>query len=74
MHYNALVILIEVEQFDMRRILVDVGSSENLTFLEAFRKLRKMNEDLKRVDFPLIGFAWSTTYRLGTVNHLLVLG
>lgn len=44
----------------------DEGISIDSMFLDAFERLGKTNY-MKRVDFPLVGFAGRTIYPLGTV-------
>lgn len=58
----------------MKRILIDGGSSTDILFLDAFEKMGRSKRDLKRVDFPLIGFPGRTTYPLGAITRPVILG
>lgn len=73
-HNDVLVITTEVGGCDMKRILIGGGSSTDILFLDAFEKMGKSNRDMKRVNFPLIGFASRTTYPVGAITLLVILG
>lgn len=61
---DALVTSAEVRKFYVKRILIDSRSSTNILLLEVFLGTGKSRDDLKKVDFPLIGFVGRTTYPL----------
>lgn len=61
-HDNALVVTTEFKGFDLKRILVDGGNSIYIGFLEACEKLEKTKNDLRKVNFLLVGFTECTTY------------
>lgn len=54
--------------------MIDSGSSSDILFLDALITFSKTKDDFKKVDFPLIGFAESTTYLLGDMSRPVVLG
>lgn len=67
-HENALVITAEGDRYDVKIILVELRSSTDVLFLEAYLGMGKSRTDLKKNNFPLIGFAGKTTYPLGAIK------
>ncbi|XP_010265496.1 PREDICTED: uncharacterized protein LOC104603216 [Nelumbo nucifera] len=55
-HNNALVITAEIANFKVRRILVDIGSSDDILFEDAFEQLSNSKDCLTLVNTPLMGF------------------
>lgn len=41
-HEDALVITAEIDGYDVKRVLIDSGSSTDVLFLEALRKMGKL--------------------------------
>lgn len=72
-HDNAFSITAEINGFDVRRILVEFGSSTNVLIHDALVAMGKTIKDLKKVDFPLIGFVRRTTYLLRAIHIPVVL-
>ena len=56
-HNDALVIMLNLNNFEIERILVDQGSSTDILYFKAFKKMGLTESDLKEVRFPLIGFS-----------------
>ncbi|KAK3039116.1 hypothetical protein RJ639_028862 [Escallonia herrerae] len=56
-HDDPLVVTLRVENFDMKRILVDNGSSAEVLFSEAFQKMNIPPDRLRKIDTPLYGFS-----------------
>lgn len=67
-HEHALIVTREINEFDVKMIVVYLGSSTNMLFFNALLSMEKTKRDLNNVDFSLIGFARRTTYRLDTIN------
>ncbi|KAK3037168.1 hypothetical protein RJ639_031055 [Escallonia herrerae] len=55
-HDDPLVVTLRVGNFDMKRILVDNGSSTEVLFYEAFQKMNIPPDCLLKIDTPLYGF------------------
>ena len=55
-HDDALVINLQVEDYNMHRVLVDNGSSANILYYPAFQQIRIDKEQLILTNAPLIGF------------------
>lgn len=73
-HEDALVITEEVNAYDVKRIHIDLGSSTDVLFLEAYMGMEKSMTNLKKIGFPLIGIAGRTTYHLGAIRLSVVVG
>ncbi|KAK2998503.1 hypothetical protein RJ639_023274 [Escallonia herrerae] len=55
-HDDPLVITIKAGNFDVKRVLVDNGSSAEILFYDAFRKMNILTDCLRKMDSPLYGF------------------
>lgn len=64
---GALVITIGIDRFNMKRVLVDSGSSADVLFLGVYKKMERKEKELKNVNFSLMGLALHTTYPVGVV-------
>ena len=70
-HNDPLVIMLNIEGFNTKRILVDNGSSADIIYLPAFQQLRL---DLKRLcpfDSPLVSFSGDRVYPKGIVTLMV---
>ncbi|KAK3012733.1 hypothetical protein RJ639_009566, partial [Escallonia herrerae] len=56
-HDNPLVITIKAGNFDVKRVLVDNGSSTEVLFYDAFKKMNIPTDRLRKMDAPLYGFS-----------------
>ncbi|KAK3041866.1 hypothetical protein RJ639_001234 [Escallonia herrerae] len=56
-HDDPLVVTLRVGNFDVKRILVDNGSSAEVIFYEAFQKMSIPSDRLRKMDTPLYGFS-----------------
>ncbi|GAV57716.1 LOW QUALITY PROTEIN: hypothetical protein CFOL_v3_01252, partial [Cephalotus follicularis] len=73
-HDDPVVITLLVELFNMKRILIDSGSSADILYKHAFDQLRIPADQLKPVKTPLVGFAGETIHPLGSINLSVVAG
>ncbi|XP_031096908.1 uncharacterized protein LOC116001158 [Ipomoea triloba] len=64
---EALVVTIDICCAEVRRVMVDTGSSVNVLYLEAFRNLKVDSSTLKPVRTPLSGFTGDLIHPEGTV-------
>lgn len=71
---DALVITAETEGYDVKRVLIYSGTSIDVHFLNALKNIGKSEKDLKKVNFPLMGFASMTTYLVGAITIPVYLG
>ncbi|KAK3013084.1 hypothetical protein RJ639_008975 [Escallonia herrerae] len=56
-HDDPLVIIIKARNFEVKRVLVDNGSSAEILFYDAFRKMNILTDRLQKMDSPLYGFS-----------------
>ena len=67
-HYDALVLTLCINGFDVHRVLIDLGSAANLLQLSAFKKMKL---SLGMVNSADSGFNGATTVTLGDVTLLV---
>ena len=67
-HYDALVLTVCMNSFDVHRVLVDPGSAADLLHLPAFRQMKIPIDHLCSADRVLSGFNGVTTLSLGDIT------
>ena len=60
-HYDALVLTIGINSFDVHRVLVDPGSAADLLHLPTFKQMRVPLDHLSSISRVLSGFNGATT-------------
>lgn len=55
-HEDDLMITAELDEYDVKKVLIDSSSSTYVIFLDALKEMDKSEKDLKKVNFPLMGF------------------
>lgn len=60
-HEDALVIIAKIDWYNVKQVLIDSGSSTDVLFLDALKKMENLEKYLKNVNFLLIEFASNTT-------------
>ena len=70
-HYDALVLTLYINGFDVYRVLVDLGSAMDLLQLPAFRQMKLSSNMLNSTGRILSGFKGATTVTLGDVALLV---
>ena len=73
-HDDALVIRINVGGCELSRVMIDTGSSADVLFYEAFKRMGFTKALLKHERTPLIGFAGETTYSFGSIELTVTAG
>jgi hypothetical protein len=68
LHSNALVITLRIGEFDVKRILIDLGSSAKIMYEPLFRGLDLGVKDLNRGKEPLYGFSGEMVVPSGKVT------
>ena len=66
-HYDALVLTICINGFDVHRVLVNLGSATDLLHLPAFKQMRVPIDHLNSADRVLSGFNGATTLTVGDI-------
>ena len=55
-HDDALVVIVRINEFIVKRVLIDQRSGVEVMYLNLFKGLGLKNEDLSKYDTPLMGF------------------
>ena len=66
-HYNALILIVGINSFDVHRVLVDPGSASDLLHLPAFKQMRVPLNHLSFAGRVLSGFNGATTLTVGDI-------
>ncbi|XP_050260119.1 uncharacterized protein LOC126705272 [Quercus robur] len=61
-HNDPLVIMLNIEGFNTKRILVDNESSADIIYFPAFQQLRLDPKRLRPFDYPLVSFSGDRVY------------
>ena len=73
-HNDPLVIMLTIEGFNTKRILVDNGSSTDIIYLPAFQQLKLDPRRLRSFDSPLVSFSRDTVYPRGIMTLTVTVG
>lgn len=68
LHDDALVVTLRIGGFDVRRVLVDLGSAVEVMYPDLYKWLNLRSEDLRAYDFPLISFEGKTVTPKGQIR------
>ncbi|RWW04418.1 hypothetical protein BHE74_00000737 [Ensete ventricosum] len=67
-HNNTLVVSVRIANAMVKRVMVDIGSSADVLYFDAFQKLSLIKKDLNPMASTLIGFIEDSIYPLGTTT------
>ncbi|XP_028065211.1 uncharacterized protein LOC114268276 [Camellia sinensis] len=67
-HNDALVIILKIENYQVRRILVNQGSSCDIMYVRYYKELDLHSDDLKQSSTPIVGFSRTPMWPLGATN------
>nr|XP_023874804.1 uncharacterized protein LOC111987331 [Quercus suber] len=73
-HDDPLVIMIMIECFNTRRVLVDNGSSADIIYLSAFQQLKVDPNKLRPFESPIVSFSGDKVYPRGIVMLTVTAG
>ncbi|KAM1942732.1 hypothetical protein ACFX15_011168 [Malus domestica] len=73
-HNDPLIVEAHIENFDVKRILIDTGASVNIMFAEAFKALNVAEHLLDRSISPLISFSGDIVQPLGSIQLPFTIG
>ena len=73
-HDDALVVSIQIEDYNMHRVLVDNGSSADILYYPAFQQMGIDRERLIPTNAPLGGFGGIRVLPLGAITLSVVVG
>ena len=71
---NALVVSIQVRDYNTHRVLVDNGSSADILYYPAFQQMKIDKERLIPVNALLVGFGGTRVHPLGAVTLSVTVG
>ena len=74
LHNDPLVIILNIEGFNTKRILVNNGSFVDIIYLPAFQQLRLVLRRLPPFDSPLVSFSGDRVYSKGIVTLTVTVG
>ena len=73
--YNdPLVIMLNIEGFNTKRVLVDNGNSADIIYLLAFQQLKLDSKRLRPFESPLVSFSGDRVYPRGIVMLTVTVG
>ena len=67
-HDDALVVTLKIGGYEVKRVLVDQGSSVEIIYPGLFKGLKLKPEDLACYDYPLIGFDGKIVFLKGQIK------
>ena len=73
-HNDPLVIMLNIEGFNTKRILVDNGSSADIIYLPVFQQLKLDPKILRPFESPLVSFSGDRVYPGGIVMLTVTVG
>ncbi|XP_028084618.1 uncharacterized protein LOC114285735 [Camellia sinensis] len=66
-HNDALVVTLRVKDFDIKRILIDQGSSVEIMYYDVFKQMKLEDKDLAPATSPLVGFNSQPEWPIGKI-------
>ena len=73
-HDDALVVSIQIEDYNMHRVLIDNGSSADILYYPVFQQMGISREQLVPTNAPLVGFGGIRVLPLGVVTLSVMVG
>ena len=67
-HDDALVVMLRIGGYDMRRVLVDQGNAIEIMYPDLYKGLNLRSEDLTAYESPLISFEGKTVIPKGQIR------
>ncbi|CAL8112758.1 unnamed protein product [Prunus armeniaca] len=67
-HNDPMIIQAEIADYDVGRVLIDIGSSVNVIFADAFKGLGIANSMVNRQITPLLSFSGDLVQPVGSVS------
>ena len=73
-HDDALVVSLQIGDYNMHRVLVDNGSSADILYYPAFQQMRIDKDRLSPTNAPLVGFGGMNVFPLGAITLAVTAG
>lgn len=67
-HNDALIVTIQVRNFSVAHVLIDMRSEENLIFSSTLSHMGIMRTDISPSDIIMVGFNGKETYGVGQIS------
>ena len=67
-HDDALLVSLQIGDYNMHRVLVDNGSSANILYYSVFQQMRIDKEWLTSTNASLMGFGGTRVFPLGAIT------
>ena len=74
LHDDPLVIMLTIEGFNTRRVLVDNGSSVDVMYITAIQQMKLDPKRLKPFGSPLVNFSRDHVYPKGIISLQIIVG
>ena len=71
---DALVVSLQIGDYNMHQVLVDNGSSADILYYLAFQQMRIDKERLTSTNAPLVGFGGTKVFPLGAITLFVTAG
>ena len=71
---DALVVSLQIGDYNMYRVLVDNGSSADILYYPTFQQMRIDRERLTPTNTPLVGFGGTKVFPLGAITLSVTAG
>ena len=73
-HDDALVVSLQIGDYNMHRVLVDNDSSADILYYLAFQQMRIDWDRLTPTNAPLVGFGGTKVFPLGAITLVVTVG
>ena len=73
-HNDAVVVSLNIANYDVRRMLVDNGSSADILFCDAFSRMSILDDHLRPISSPLVGFTGDAVPMEGVITLTVAAG
>ncbi|XP_030970660.1 uncharacterized protein LOC115991048 [Quercus lobata] len=73
-HDDALVVSLQIGDYNMHRVLIDNGSSADILYYPGFQQMRIDKERLTPTNAPLMGFGRTKVFPLGAITLAVTAG
>ena len=70
-HDDALVVTLSIGGYDVKKVLVDQGSSAEIIYSDLYKGLNLMDEDLIAYNSPLVSFKGKVVIPKGQIKLLV---
>ena len=75
-HNDALVLKVNICSYDVRMVLINLGSSSEVMYLNVYNQLRRfiLKKDIRAVDAPIYSFSGEPVWPICIIYVLVTIG